>query len=174
MYVHMKSNGTNLLARLFLALQRGIVKTKSFQIKMINIKQIDQTEKQRGNRTFVEKMTAWWMNCESGYRLIASFVWYNEGEKSQSADPQKHGSREGRYLCFWVFGCRSSLFSWGFRSIGNNSFRLSTCVHASFWTQTLPNYITIHFPQQPECSPGSLTSILLSGARDPNAPEPDG
>lgn len=36
------------------------------------------------------------------------------------------------------------------------------------------NYITIHFPQQPERSPGSLTSILLSGARDPKAPEPDG
>ena len=35
-------------------------------------------------------------------------------------------------------------------------------------------YMTTHLEQQPALSPGSLTSILPSGAREPKAPEPDG
>jgi hypothetical protein len=35
-------------------------------------------------------------------------------------------------------------------------------------------YMTTHLEQQPALSPGSLTSILPSGARAPNAPEPEG
>lgn len=36
------------------------------------------------------------------------------------------------------------------------------------------SYMITHLEQQPALSPGSLTSILPSGAREPNAPEPDG
>lgn len=35
-------------------------------------------------------------------------------------------------------------------------------------------YMITHLEQQPALSPGSLTSILPSGAREPKAPEPEG
>lgn len=67
-------------------------------------------------------------------------------------------------------------FSWFVSIYKETSLFMSWLVRLAsvIKTQRSSNYITMHFPQQPAFSPGSLTSILPSGAREPNAPDPDG
>lgn len=77
-------------------------------------------------------------------------------------------------LFFWVFF--SFVLSLGlFVSTRDGGvFRAERLASAIKKVQRQFHYITMHFPQQPALSPGSLTSILPSGAREPNAPDPEG